>query len=221
MTKWVTSGSGDGQFGRPSAVAVDSSDNVYVLENSKSRIQKLTSEGVFLTKWGTLGSGDGQFYGPLGVTVDGSGNVFVVDTGNRRIQKFGSLKISAVIDINPNVFNLKSKGNYITCYIELDIESEYDVYDIDQTLDIFLDSIVPAEASPREIADSDGNGILDLMVKFDRQAIYEDIVLPDEVELFVTGSLIDGLKFEGSDIILVKDVGKDHTNDSDPSSVEY
>ena len=57
-------------------------------EWSNHRIQKFTSDGVFLTKWGTEGSGDGQFRDPWGVAVDSAGNVYVADTYNHRIQKF-------------------------------------------------------------------------------------------------------------------------------------
>jgi tripartite motif-containing protein 71 len=40
ITKWGSKGAGDGQFFSPEAVAVDSSDNVYVADNSNNRIQK-------------------------------------------------------------------------------------------------------------------------------------------------------------------------------------
>ena len=129
--------------------------------------------------------------------------------------------IQAVVEINPNTFNLKSKGNYITCYIELD--DEYDVNDIDQTQDIVLEyngNSVIAEESPREIDDYDNDGILDLMVKFDRQIVYE-IIDTGDIELTVTGSILDGPGFEGTDFVYVKDVGKDHTDEADASSVEY
>jgi DNA-binding beta-propeller fold protein YncE len=60
-----------------------------------NRIQKFTSDGVYLTQWGTQGTGDGQFNNPAGVAVDASGNVYVADTDNNRIQVFGSLPVPA------------------------------------------------------------------------------------------------------------------------------
>jgi sugar lactone lactonase YvrE len=39
ITKWGSSGSGEGQFNRPENVAVDSSGNVYVGDTSNNRIQ--------------------------------------------------------------------------------------------------------------------------------------------------------------------------------------
>ncbi len=93
LTKWGSTGSGDGQFSYHHGIAVDGSGSVFVADSGNARIQKFDNNGAFLTKWGSLGSGDGQFYSPqlnspAGVAIDGSGNVFVVDNGNSRIQKF-------------------------------------------------------------------------------------------------------------------------------------
>jgi hypothetical protein len=71
-------------------VAVDSSDNVYVVDSNNNRVQKFTSTGTFITQWGTMGVGNGQFNAPQGIGVDSSGTVYVADAGNNRIQKFTS-----------------------------------------------------------------------------------------------------------------------------------
>ena len=90
LLKWGSTGSGDGQFNAPGGIAIDSSNNVYVVDKSNHRIQKFTSTGGFITKWGSSGSGDGQFNVPIGVAVDSSNNVYVSDSGNNRVQKFAS-----------------------------------------------------------------------------------------------------------------------------------
>ena len=82
----------DGQFNNPAGVAVASDGNVYVSEIGNNmgggdRIQKFTSEGVFVTKWGSSGSGDGQFDHPKGIVVAPDGSLYVSDKGNNRIQK--------------------------------------------------------------------------------------------------------------------------------------
>ena len=88
LTKWGTPGTGDGQFITPTAIAIDSSDNIYVVDASNNRIQKFDGDGKFITKWGSTGSGNGQFLGPTGLIVNPSGVVYVIDGGNNRIQVF-------------------------------------------------------------------------------------------------------------------------------------
>jgi len=90
ITKWGSSGSGNGQLNWPRGIALDSSGNVYVVDSQNHRIQKFTSSGQFVTKWGSEGSGDGQFNLPWGIALDSSGYVYVADTYNHRIQKFTS-----------------------------------------------------------------------------------------------------------------------------------
>jgi hypothetical protein len=121
-----------------------------------------------------------------------------------------STVIDAVIDIDPNTLNLKSQGRWVTCYIEL-VEG-YTVEDIDiNTVALTAvdgQSIDPLNRQgPTEIDDYDNDGILDLMVKFDRQALIavlgELVVPPTDVELTVSGELTDGTPFNGSDVIRV------------------
>jgi putative cell wall-binding protein len=88
LTKWGTSGSGDGQFSGPHGPAVALDGSVFVPDTSNHRIQVFSPSGVFQGKWGSSGSGDGQFSSPGGVAVAVDGTVFVADTANDRIQYF-------------------------------------------------------------------------------------------------------------------------------------
>jgi len=108
--------------------------------------------------------------------------------------------IPAPIDIDPDALNLKSEGKWITCYIEL--PEGYDVADIDVST-VVLNDLVPAESRPTGILDHDGDGILELMVKFSRSAVQGLLGTADEAELTVTGELADGTPFEGADTIKV------------------
>ena len=91
ICRWGSTGSGDGQFQFPTAIAVGPSGNIYVADSDNSRVQKFTKDGNFLTKWGAKGTGDGQFDKPFFIAVDGSGNVWIADqlgNGTHRMQKF-------------------------------------------------------------------------------------------------------------------------------------
>jgi hypothetical protein len=121
--------------------------------------------------------------------------------------------IQATIDIDPDTLNLKSKGRWITCYIEL--PEGYNVSEIDVST-ILLNDTIPAEAHPTGIGDEDEDGIPDLMVKFDRASVIDlikdniDWSSPEKTEpltykitLTVTGALYDGTLFKGSDVARV------------------
>jgi sugar lactone lactonase YvrE len=90
LTQWGSSGSGNGQFsfvyGQEGGIAVDRSNNVYVVDQGNSRIEKFDGNGNYLTQWGY-----GLFsfgYGDEGIAVDPSTNIYVVDHSNDRIEKF-------------------------------------------------------------------------------------------------------------------------------------
>ena len=84
-------GTNNGQFLSPEGIAVDRSNDVYVVDASNQRVEKFDSSGNYLTQWGSYGSGNGQFsYYPSGVAVDGGNNVYVADEYHDRIEKFTS-----------------------------------------------------------------------------------------------------------------------------------
>jgi hypothetical protein len=80
----------------------------------------------------------------------------------------------------------------------------YDVNGIDVST-IMLNDKVQAEVHPTEVEDYDNDDITDLMVKFDRSAVQEILEVGDDVKITITGELIDGTPFEGSDTIRVID----------------
>jgi len=120
-------------------------------------------------------------------------------------------KVSADIDIDPDTLNPRSKGRWITAYVELPLG--YDSRDIDATT-ILLNDVLPPELNPRYgfvmsedsyIMDHDGDGVLERMVKFDRTLV-EEVLSPGlSVTLKIAGQLQDGTEFEGTDAIKVID----------------
>ncbi len=81
-------GQGAGRFLWPAYVALDSSERVYVSEESANKIMVFENEGAFVGEWGSRGSGDGELRDPTGIAFDSADNLFVVDTRNNRVQKF-------------------------------------------------------------------------------------------------------------------------------------
>jgi tripartite motif-containing protein 71 len=82
ISEWGSPGAGDGQFSRPSGVAVDSSNRVYVADRSNQRIQRFDSSGGFQISWGVGGD-------VLGVGLLGSGSVYVTHAGHG-VQRYDS-----------------------------------------------------------------------------------------------------------------------------------
>ena len=87
---WGDYGIENGQFNHPTGIEFDNDGNVYVADHFNHRVQKFTSDGIFITKWGGFGGGNGQFQFPTDITVDDFGNVYVTDQYNHRVQKFTS-----------------------------------------------------------------------------------------------------------------------------------
>jgi hypothetical protein len=127
----------------------------------------------------------------------------------------------ASVDIAPDSLNLKSNGNWITCYIEL--PAGYYVGDINVPSLMLNGTISVDPLAPSTIGDYDNDGIPDLMVKFSRDAVISYVLANIDVTqlaqkgsmtttLTITGNLNDGTPLQGSDtikIILPKTKGKD------------
>ena len=87
---WGTPGSADGEIDRPSGLAFDQDDRLYVVDSRNHRVQVFTKDGKFLFNWGGYGAGPGQFDTPWGIDIDRDGAVYVADWRNDRIQKFAA-----------------------------------------------------------------------------------------------------------------------------------
>jgi hypothetical protein len=135
----------------------------------------------------------------------------------RKIYTLTRRRVPASVNVDPDVINVKSRGRFVTCYIEL--AEGYLAYDVEIS-SILLNDSLPAETSPFEVGDYDLDGVADLMVKFDRQSVQDLLPVAEYVEFKVSGSLADGTPFEGTDRIWVRDEGIEHTDEGDPSSIQ-
>ncbi len=92
-------------FHSPSATAVDSEGNVYVLDTPNHTVRRISVSGVVTTLAGRPGVAGGEngaginatFRSPEGIAVDGFGNVYVADTGNHVIRRINTLGIVTTV----------------------------------------------------------------------------------------------------------------------------
>jgi hypothetical protein len=103
-------------------VAVDASGNLFIADDSNSRIRKVDSNGIITTVAGngTSGfSGDGgvatnaELSGPVSVAVDSNGNLFFADAHLQRIREVTTPSCSPYLpSLTVNTGSTNSVGNY-------------------------------------------------------------------------------------------------------------
>ncbi|MCP4709691.1 MAG: 6-bladed beta-propeller, partial [Planctomycetes bacterium] len=69
-------------FSYPTGLAYGSDGSIFVADNWNHRVQKLTSDGIFITSWGGYGSAEREFSYPEGIATDTDGNIYIVDSWN-------------------------------------------------------------------------------------------------------------------------------------------
>ena len=85
------------QLWNPLGMAVDSSGNIYVADQSNQRIRKISSGNITTVAGNGLANfgGDGgpalsaQINAPSGIAVDSIGSIYFADSGNHRVRKIG------------------------------------------------------------------------------------------------------------------------------------
>ncbi len=143
---------------------------------------------------------DAPYSGNISLRVTDNDGATDIDSTTLTVKEV----IPATIDFDPDTLNKKSKGKWVTVYTEL--PAGYNVTYINVST-MMLNETVPAELQPTEVGDYDSDGIPDLMVKFDRQAVSDILQIGDTVDIAVTGKLYNGASFGGSDTIRVLNEG--------------
>ena len=84
----------DARFNYPIGLAVDSKNNVYILDTHNNAIRKMTPDGTVTTFAGngTAGYANGKgrnamFDSPIGICIDMFDNLYIVDANNKAIRK--------------------------------------------------------------------------------------------------------------------------------------
>ncbi len=133
-------GTGDGEFHKPTHIAVDNQGNLYVTDAFNFRVQKFDKDGKFVEVIGYQGSHPGAFARPKGLAPDRDGHLYVVDAAFEVVQIFdietaepllsfgkyspapGSTYLPAGIHIDyDNV-------EYFTRYVDPDFKVKYLIY---------------------------------------------------------------------------------------------
>ena len=93
-------GENDGEFENLRGITVDSSGNIYVVDEDldaswvfqESRVQKFSSSGTFLLSFGDTGSlpEDGRLVNPKGIAVQSDGDIIVSSQNAEKVQIFNS-----------------------------------------------------------------------------------------------------------------------------------
>jgi len=157
-----------------------------------------------------------------------SDGILVIGNENGKVYAFGPECITVSLDIKPgscpNPLNVKSKGVLPVAVLGTE---EFDVTTIDP-LTIRLsregieEGVAPIRLSYEDVAtpfegelcdchDLDGDGYMDLTLKFDTQEIVGalgDVDDGDELVLTLTGKTFDGVSIVGEDCILILKKGK-------------
>ncbi len=102
--------------------------------------------------------------------------------------------ILADVAIEPKTLNLSGRGKWISCRIWL--PEDYDVADVNTNSILLEGQIAAAQVWVNEEEQV-------VMTKFSRADV-QDILEAGVVELIISGELVDGSKFEGTDTIRVK-----------------
>lgn len=149
-----------------------------------------------------------------------NGASFVSDSGVFLSQS-GSEPVPVAIDIKPkscpNALNVKNKGVLPVAILGT---VDFNVSSIDITTlklegispvrNSIKDVTTPSELEPCDCESLDPDSFEDLVLKFDKQAIVEtfgeDVQNGDEIELTLTGDLLDGTAIVGIDCVVIKGV---------------
>lgn len=189
---------------------------VWSISPDGTELRKVFSDPDGFVGWNPAWSPDGEkiAISKWGKGEDEAAHIWIIDSTGENPQQLTFLNdfiyevVPAVIDIDPDVLNLKSKGEWITSYIEL--PEGYDVYQIDLST-VMLNGAISAEGDPKygfvidpesRIGDYDNDEILDCMVKFKRSDVQEILEVGDEILITITGK-VEVQPFKGTDTIRV------------------
>ena len=84
------------QMSTPTALALDSSGNLYIADSNNNTIRQVQASNQFIYSLAGAGATGGQLHHPNGVVVDPSGNLYITDTDDRRVVSYSNNTITTL-----------------------------------------------------------------------------------------------------------------------------
>ncbi len=81
-------------YGSNADIAIDSSDNIYILDSNIKKVKMFDTSGNLQAEFGSWGMDNSHFNLPRGLTVDGHDTVYIADSKNHRIQYYSYSEIT-------------------------------------------------------------------------------------------------------------------------------
>jgi DNA-binding beta-propeller fold protein YncE len=108
------SGSGNGQLNGPHGIALDSTGNLYVVDNRNSRIEVFGTNGTYLNQWGGVGGSSGAFNSPVSICYNPTTKRISVseDGGSLRTQVFDT-NGNYILQMGGTNFGLRTCGTTV------------------------------------------------------------------------------------------------------------
>ncbi|MBI4655545.1 MAG: hypothetical protein HY746_02235 [Elusimicrobia bacterium] len=131
--------------------------------------------------------------------VSGAGDLFMGFGFSHTVSPF--LVLSQVkTDLDPNILNLKSQGRFVTIFFEITgVKNTNQIVPASMAITRINDQVVTslyAEPKPLSLEDQNQDGILELMVKFNRQSLIDVLPVAEQVKITLEGILVDQSPFK-------------------------
>lgn len=192
------------KLGRIQGITGDTNGRLYVADTFQGFVQVFDALGADVSTIGSFGDGPGQLQSPVSLAIDRFNRLFVASVGNTRVDVFGLDNFSdpkvlqAIIELRPTQFErILWDKKTLSAYIEVPGATPDRI-----NMSTVTANDVPPEKQGVDIVDYDGDGILELRLKFNIDTLLT--TLPDgEGIVTVGGQLVDGTPFEASVVVTV------------------
>lgn len=197
--KYQVVGIEDGSYGLTFHSMEDATITVFNTINTPITVGEVHQ---YTINWEVLSQGEKGVALQIDANGDGIFEKTVIADNELTYDEF-VLQTETSVDFDPDTLNLRSKGNFVSAYIEL--PKSFDVNKIDIS-SILLNNSVLALTRPNRIEDYDRDGVADLMVKFDRNKVQNILSPGGKVKIILSGRVLHNghyLDFKGDDVIRV------------------